>query len=314
MKLQDRSPKGGLCAIAEVIMKRLLCILLSVLLLTGVLGACGAENSSPTETSAPEPSATAPDASEPGGEGLRVYCFAAGKADAFLFSTARSAVIIDTGESGFGKTIAAKCAELGIVRIDCLIITHFDKDHVGGAKKVIDELEIGTVLQSNVPKDSGEYEKYSRALEEKGIVPVTVREGYRFTLDGVTYTVDPPHREYYSESPSNNSSLITTVSYGATRLLFLGDAEDARLSEYLATDPPRCDFVKLPHHGRPHRGLAGLMEATSPRYALITSSDEEPEDPRTRTMLEEYGIQTFLTRIAPVAVFSDGVRLSVQYE
>ena len=290
-------------------MKRLFSILFAALLLLGSLSGCG--NIPPRDGAEPAPPT---ERIEPTGEGLRVYCFAAGKADAFLLYTDSVAVLIDAGESGFGKTIVDKCAELGIGRIDCLIITHFDQDHVGGAKKVLAELPVTTVLQSNLPKDSAEYEKYIRQLEECGIRPITVREEMRLTLGGMTLTVDPPARETYRESPSNNSSLITTVEYGATRLLFLGDAEDARLAEYISSDPPHCDFVKIPHHGRGCKLLRNLLPIITPQVALITSSDDEPEDARTREMLEEYGARTFLTRVAPVTVFTDGTRLTAQYD
>ena len=91
---------------------------------------------------------------------LDVYFFAAGKADAILLTTEKSAVLIDCGEKGFGQTILEKLSEKKIDRIDYLIVTHFDQDHVGGAAKVINNFPIGTVLQSNCPKDSEEYEKY----------------------------------------------------------------------------------------------------------------------------------------------------------
>lgn len=290
-------------------MKRAVLILIAILLVICMLSGCG--DVPRRDDPAPD---VPPEQIEPTGEGLRVYCFDAGKADAFLLYTDSAAVLIDTGESGFGKTIVDKCAELGIGRIDCLIITHFDKDHVGGAKKVLAELPVTTVLQSNFPKDSGEYDKYLRQLALCGIEPITVLEEYRLTLGAVTLTVDPPLRESYPDSPSNNSSLITTVAYGSTRLLFLGDAEDARLAEYIASDPPHCDFVKIPHHGTGCRLLRDLLAKITPQYAVITSSDEQPEDARTREMLGEYGARTFLTRVAPVMVFTDGTRLTVQYE
>ena len=140
-----------------------------VLLLGGCAGTPGETTAQSTE---PTPvSAT-----------LKLYCFQAGKADAFLLWNEAGAVLIDTGESGFGKTILAKLEELGIERLDWLILTHFDKDHVGGAKKLLSELPVGCVLQSNCPKPGAEaYEKYCKALEERNISPVTLREPGRLT-------------------------------------------------------------------------------------------------------------------------------------
>ena len=250
-------------------------------------------------------------AAAPAGPTLAVHVFDAGKADAILLTTAEGAVLIDTGEKGFGKEIVAYCRKQGIERIDCLILTHFDKDHVGGAAKVINKLPVGQILQSNYPKESAEMRNYLNAAEKAGLKPLTLREELRFTLGGVAFTVNPPAQAAYASSPSNNSSLIVTADCGARRLLFLGDAENARLAEFLAADPGTFDLVKLPHHGAWHRMLPQLLEQTRPSLAIITSSDEEPEEAKTAALLESLGIEALLTREDALDLFCDGQALTV---
>lgn len=272
-----------------------------LLALTMILTAC-----SSGAKKAPEDSAAATT--------LDVHFFDAGKADAILLTTAESAVLIDAGEKGFGKTILAYLEEQGIEKLDYLIVTHFDKDHVGGAAKVINNVAVGTVLQSNCPKDSDEYEKYVKALANAGVEPVTVRETLTFTLDGVTYTVDPPAQETYTDDPSNNSSLIVSVVNGADRFLFTGDAQTARLAEFLSGDVSECDVLKLPHHGQDEPLLDALLDATRPAYAVITSSDEEPEGDATVAALERAGATVLLTRNGAVTLRSGGNGVQVLAE
>ena len=282
-------------------MKKMTAVLLLISLL--LLGGCAG---TPGETTAQSTEPTPVSAT------LKLYCFQAGKADAFLLWNEAGAVLIDTGESGFGKTILAKLEELGIERLDWLILTHFDKDHVGGAKKLLSELPVGCVLQSNCPKPGAEaYEKYCKALEERNISPVTLREPLSFQLGDAVFLVDPPARETYPEDPSNNSSLIVTVNHGEKRLVFLGDAESARLTEYLAQDPPPCDFLKVPYHGHWQPVLTELLEKLHPASAVITSSDEEPEDEETLALLRQQGTEILLTRNAPVQLTSDGRALTI---
>ncbi|MBQ9617818.1 MAG: MBL fold metallo-hydrolase, partial [Oscillibacter sp.] len=248
------------------------------------------------------------------GTDLTVVCFQAGKADTFLLITPNSTVLIDCGEKGFGRTILAELEARGIEQLDCMIITHFDQDHVGGAARIINNFPVSRILQSNSPKDSEEYEKYVKAVKSAGIEPETVRENLSFVLDGVSYAVNPPRKSNYNSDDSNNSSLIISVENGQNRLLFTGDAEDERLEEFLASgDCGTCDFLKMPHHGRWHEALLLLVEATSPRYALITSSDEEPEDEETLELLETSGVETLLTRTGQVLVHSDGTTLTAEY-
>ena len=249
-----------------------------------------------------------------GTDDLTVVCFQAGKADAFLLLTPESAVLIDCGEKGFGRTILAELEARGVQKLDLMIITHFDQDHVGGAARIINNFPVDQILQSNSPKDSEEYEKYVKAVKSAGIEPETVRENLSFTLDGVSYTVNPPKKSNYNSDDSNNSSLIVSVENGQNRLLFTGDAEDERLEEFLAMgNPGTYDFLKMPHHGNWHEPLLLLVEQTAPRYALITSSDDEPEDNETLELLESFGVETFLTRSGLVLVHSDGTDLTVQY-
>jgi beta-lactamase superfamily II metal-dependent hydrolase len=248
---------------------------------------------------------------------LELHAFAAGKADALLLTTANSAVLVDCGEKGFGKTIAAYLAAQGIEALDALILTHFDKDHVGGAAKVLKTIPTRRVLCSNCPKDSDEYANYCEALAAAGLEAETVRTAQAFELDGVRYTIDPPAQEAYADDASNNSSLVVAVQAGAVKLLLAGDAEQARIDEllsgFLAENPGPYDLVKLPHHGRWESNLPQLLEATGPRNALITCSDDMPEDDATAELLAREGIATWLTRTAPVQAATDGITLDVWY-
>ena len=107
--------------------------------LTGLLTGCVA-TPEPTETAAPtEP--TTSETAAPVTSTLNIYCFQAGKADAFLFWNEDGTLLIDKGESGFGKTVLEKLTELEIEHPDYLLITHFDKDHLGGAKNLKSRLE-----------------------------------------------------------------------------------------------------------------------------------------------------------------------------
>lgn len=252
--------------------------------------------------------------SEPAVAGtLEVYGFQAGKADAFLIMTAGGVVLIDAGEKGFGKEILEYLEERGISAIDYLIITHFDKDHVGGAAKVINGMPVRHVLQSDCPKESDPYDKYLKAMRKADIEPVTVRKALSFTLDGVRYVVDPPRLERYEKHDSNNSSLIVSVYHGGNALLFTGDAQTERLTEFLDAGCGRYDFLKVPHHGEKEPLMEALAERTAPAYAVITSSEDKMEAASTVEALEAVGAEVLLTRVAPVVVTSDGMTLTARY-
>ena len=243
--------------------------------------------------------------------GLSLHLFSFGKADAFLLMTEEGTVLIDCGESGQGKEILNYLEEKGITEIDTLILTHFDKDHVGGAAKVLKSIPVRRVLQSNCPRDSKEYNKYLSALALCRLEPVTVREPLSFSLGDVDFTVYPPEKETYPKDPSNNSSLAAAVRYGSTTFLFTGDAESARLKELTEADLGHFTFLQVPHHGSWQTQLAGLLDKTCPEVAVITSSEKEPEDFVTVQLLGKYGTEVLLTREGEIDLFSDGSDLTV---
>ena len=279
-------------------MKRLHNLLLLLLAGLLLLSGCGA----PKETI--EPGETA---------GLQVYFFACGKADAILLTTEHGAVLLDAGNKGFGKEILAYCREQGVYSLDYVILSHFDKDHIGGAPRVLQGLPVGQLLQPDGPGEGSAYENYAEALQELGVEPVTLREDFSFTLDGVRFTVNPPKESEYAEDAANNASLIVSVECGDCRLLFTGDAENQRLEEWTAAHRERYDFIKMPHHGAWHRALEPLLAQARPSWALITCSEDEPEEAKTLRKLEKYGAQVFLTREGPVLLDCDGSSIDIRY-
>lgn len=291
--------------------KILAALLTAVFLLSGCsAGRSAGSSDSGTTSAAASGKSNSPDASAVSGK-LKIYFFSAGKADAILLYTAGAAVLIDTGEKGFGKKIVSYLKARGIDALDALILTHFDQDHVGGAAKVLKRVPVKQVYQSDCPKDSNEYANYVDALGAAGLTPVTVRKSTALTLGKLTLTVDPPKETSYAADPSNNSSLIVSAQYGKKRLLFAGDAEDARLGEFLSEKNGAYDLLKVPYHGRWQDSLADFISAVSPRYAVITSSDKQPEDAKTVSALKSAGAQVFLTRKSPVLAVCDGGSLTV---
>ena len=245
---------------------------------------------------------------------LNVYFFPAGKADAVLLYTDESAVLIDAGEAGYGDEILSYMHEHGIDSLDYMIITHFDKDHVGGAAQILDNTEVGEVLISDYPKDSDEYAAFARSLEVSQITAEVVAgtEEAVFEIDGVLYAVDGPDEQEYDKDPSNNSSLITTVTYGDTVFLLAGDAENQRIKEYLTAHTADCDVLKVPYHGNYQKQLKSLLEAVTPETAVITCSKQEGGEEKTVELLKDNDIGTYFTYEGGVLISSDGSSLTIQ--
>jgi len=240
---------------------------------------------------------------------LELVFMNAGKADACLLKTADSTVLIDTGKNKFGKEIVSLLEENGIDEIDVLFITHFDKDHVGGADKVLETVKVHQVYEPAYVSDSKQYVQYREALEAAGVKAETLSRNIAFELDGVSYLVDVANQSYYGEDEENDFSLVISIRHGENTFLFAGDAENPRLSELLNEGVGPHDLLKVPHHGKAEKLSASFFDAVRPSVSIITSDEEELEEDGVVYALKQYG-QIWLTRLGAVTVTSDGRSLT----
>lgn len=282
------------------------------------------EKPAPDPTESQSSSVVEPDSGE--GEnlsrydGLKIACPKLSTAsDAFLLTTPCSAVLIDTGEDIHARKVLKLLKENSVSTLDALILTHFDRDHIGGAAAVLDSVQVNTLYRTTFEGDNQPYFALLEALERNPETNVvTLTDTAALELGDVTYTLYPPMECAYSKDEDNNSSIITAVSYGEgpLNLLFAGDAEKTRIKEFLSKqyDGTQYDFMKIPHHGRDPKPMKKLLKQFIPDHAIITSSAGEPESDSLMSRLEEAGTEVWLTREGDITILCDGKDMNVLQE
>ena len=245
---------------------------------------------------------------------LTVEFYDVGKADAMLITTPQGTrILIDTATNKEGKALAERFDRAGIGRIDVMIITHYDEDHVGGADKLLEEFDVGTVIMPTYDKESKQHTQFEEALAAvEGVEEIRMgrAETRMFDLEpGVTFTVTSAHEAGYGEDEENDFSLAVRLTYGDTRFFFTGDAENARQRELLAEGNVACDVLKVPYHGRLEASSQDFLTACGPEIAFITDSDEEPASALVVDMLETMGTKVFCAKDGGLRVTSDGTRV-----
>lgn len=243
---------------------------------------------------------------------LKVTFLDVGKADSIAIQTENSTVVIDCGQKGDGKDLVALLEESGVTSVDYLIITHYDQDHVGGASKLIKNIEVKDILAPDYEEQSEEMDKYHSAMAEKGIEPQLLTSDLSFTLDGAEFTVYAPKQTFYGEDDDNDFSLVTKVVYHENTFLFTGDAMEQRLDEIM--DIGKCTLLKVPYHGRKLDNLADFLDKVKPKCAVICTSEKELSK-KTQEALDKRSIVTYSTCFnGRIVVTSNGVQLSVECE
>lgn len=248
-------------------------------------------------------------------DALTITALAVGKADALIVQEGGHALLIDTGEEDDGDEIVQELKEKGIRRLDLLIVTHFDKDHVGGAAYVMEQMEVSAVLMPDYEGDRPEYREFLERLEgHTNAQRVTgTLELSKGAMEIAVYAAeDPQGLQAGKEEYDNDMSLVTSIRYGDRRFLLTGDIEGDRIWQMLAGDTDwKHDWIKMPHHGRYDEALAALLEAVSPQAAVICCSEKHPADKKTRKMLEERGISVWDTAEQAVVTVSDGKNMTL---
>ena len=253
----------------------------------------------------------APAAQDKAPETLEVLFFDVGKADSILLRQGEHAMLIDAGTNQQGRSIAARLQEEGIQKLDVLLITHEDNDHVGGAHRVLRAVEVERVYLGRIVEDRRRMGEFLEALESHGLQAVTPVAGDHFMLGSAQVTVIAPVGD--TPRKANDASLVLRVDFGQTAFLFAADAEDLSLGEMLGAtgtrEHLRAQVLKAPHHGQAHGLSASFFAAVNPQIAVITA---EEGDAHVLATLKRLGAQVFVTGDGDVKITSDGFQLTAE--
>ena len=248
---------------------------------------------------------------------LRVDFYDMGKADAMLITTPEGVrILIDCGTNKGGKALAERFEKEGIREIDTLIITHYDKDHVGGADKVLEAVDVRQVIMPVYDKESKQHTQFLEALNTQPQIvtyPMEIKSDMAMQSDdGVKLSITAAHKKSYGKDEENDFSLAVRLTYGETKFFFAGDAEAPRQKELLEEGDVACDVLKVPYHGRLVSMSEKFLTAASPKIAYITDDEENPASEDVIAILESLGADVYTAREdGSIAVVSDGKTVSV---
>ena len=228
-----------------------------------------------------------------------------------IVSPSGQTLLIDTGWRGFdGRDAdrivhAAKLAK--VKRIDYVLITHYHRDHVGGAPQLADRMKVGTFVDhgpnmedANVVKE--DYADYVKLLQRPEVQHLVVKPGDTVPIKDITVKVltaagehiqtplpgagqpntfcaSSPKRE---ADPSENArSLGTIITYGNFRLLDLGDLTWNKELELMCPNNPigTVDVYLTSHHGLDQSGSPALVHAVHPRVAIMNNGARKGGSP-----------------------------------
>ncbi len=226
--------------------------------------------------------------------GWEVTVLATGKSDCILVQDQDFVMVIDTAEQDDFPILQYYLSSYGIETIDVLLITHYDKDHVGGAGDLVDQYDVRSVIVPDFPRESNHVTRFQEALERKNIQAQLLTQNMKLQLPSGSALFQPTFLDF-PEGEDNNSSILLSLYLEDSSFLFMGDAEAERIAEFLQYNTEQYDFIKMPHHGRYNKMTEALVQEVQPQYAVITCSVEDLPDKETLAVLEKHGVSLWNT-------------------
>ncbi|KDR95047.1 Metal-dependent hydrolase, beta-lactamase superfamily II [Peptoclostridium litorale DSM 5388] len=230
---------------------------------------------------------------------LSVHFIDVGQGDSTLILAPQGeAMLIDAGNNGVGDDVIAYMKNQGVEKLDVLVGTHPDADHIGGLDTVIYEYDIESFYMPRKAHTTKTFKDVLLAAKEKGLNIKEAKIGEKFILgEDVKCEILNPVKEYGDDN--NLWSVVVRIEYGKRSLLFMGDAEIENESDMLEYGAyVDSDVIKLGHHGSSTSSSESFIKAVSPDAAVVSCKMENSyghPHRETLELLEKEGIELYRT-------------------
>lgn len=247
---------------------------------------------------------------------LKVHYLDVGQGDSiFIELPNNETMLIDAAESYQSENIINYLKNLNYQKIDYVIGTHPHADHIGGLKDIINTFEIGKIYMPKVVSTTKTYESLLMAIKDKNLKINTAKAGTSIIdTDALKINILAPNNSTYTEL--NNYSVVTKITYGSTKFLFMGDAE--KLSENEIKENVTADVIKIGHHGSNTSSSIDFIKKVNAKYGIISvglnNKYNLPKE-ETITNWENSGTKIYLTSTnGNITAISDGTNIKIESE
>lgn len=192
-----------------------------------------------------------------------------GQGDSTLILTDDAAVLIDAGPTDAAEETVQYIRGY-TDSIDYMILTHPHEDHIGGAVKIINSLQVKNVIMTDASNDVVTFSRLINVIEESGVRVIEAQVGNTYDADGIELLILAPLADL---GDFNEYSVVTRVQYKDVSMIVPGDAESGSeglmLETYLSGEL-NADILKLGHHGSRTSSTSEFLAAVNPRWSIAS--------------------------------------------
>ena len=239
-------------------------------------------------------------------QNIELHFLNIGKADCIVAKTKSKSILIDTGLDSSSPYILEYLKKNNIKKIDILILTHFDIDHVGGADKIIKSIPVKQIYMPNYNEVNDEYFELINTINSYHISYDIINKPLSLIFNSIIYDIYPSTTYNYQNEEDNNISLITKITDKQTSFLLTGDIEEERILKILDEKYLKSSLIKIPHHGSDNLHNLDFLKLVNPKWAIITSNINKT---KINNYLDTLNINFLYTSNGDVICTSNGYKL-----
>ena len=172
---------------------------------------------------------------------------------------------------GIGESVVSEFLwEKGYSKVDFVLATHSDADHIQGLSDILRNFDVKAVLVGRESPGNEDFERLKNEAIGNDLKLTKLARGDTFEVEGVKLEVLNPTSEDIVRDSSNNDSIVIRLTYGSKRFLLTGDIE-SETERALARNPQalKADVVKVAHHGSRTSSIQSFIDSTEAEYAVI---------------------------------------------
>lgn len=177
-------------------------------------------------------------------------------------------LVYDGGDRDTSSLVVSYLKNLGVSKIEYIISSHYDSDHVSGLIGCLNAFEVENVIGSNYVHDSKLYTSFMNGVENEGLQIQYPEVGETFTFGEGKFTILAPAE---IGSDSNGNSVAIKLEFGENSFIFTGDADVASEKAMVTSGIDlKCDVLSAGHHGSSTSNSSLFLEKTVPEYVVIS--------------------------------------------
>lgn len=201
------------------------------------------------------------------------------KADAILLMLDDQRILVDTGHKDTYEDLERALGTYGVDHLDAVIITHTDKDHVGGLNKLLkSDIQVDQLYAGSLHSESSTEEHPVYETAQKRKVPLHwLRAGEVIEMGQCSlHVLGPISRDAKDE---DNNSLVIDVRTPEGNILLTGDMKREEEVELLRAEViPQATVLKVAHHGEDDSTSSAFLRIVQPQWSIISTNQEDEPD------------------------------------